>query len=37
MNWSDYEERYGETREDFIEEEEVSCEQAEADAIGELL
>lgn len=36
MNWSDYEERYGESREDFIDEEDMipSCEQAQADAAG---
>ena len=34
MNWSEYEERYGESKEDFIEEREISWEQAEADAAG---
>lgn len=34
MNWTDYEERYGEGREDFTDEEETSWEQAQADAIG---
>lgn len=34
MNWAEYEERYGESREDFIEEEETSLEEAQADAIG---
>ena len=33
MNWAEYEERYGESREDFIEEEETSWEEAQADAI----
>ena len=27
MNWTDYEERYGEGREDFTDEEETSWEQ----------
>lgn len=34
MSWVEYEERYGESREDFIEEREVSWEQAQADAAG---
>lgn len=34
MNWAEYEERYGESKADFIEEPEISWEQAEADAAG---
>jgi len=34
MSWSEYEERYGESKEDFIDEPEISWEQAEADAAG---
>ena len=34
MNWTDYEERYGEGKGDFIDEKETSTEQAQADAIG---
>lgn len=34
MSWAEYEEHYGESREDFIEEREVSWEQAQADAAG---
>ena len=34
MTWAEYEDRYGESREDFYEEEEVSWEQAQADAAG---
>ena len=34
MSWSEYEERYGESRADFIEERETSWEQDEADAAG---
>ncbi len=34
MSWAEFEERFGESREDFIEEHEVSWEQAQADAAG---
>lgn len=36
MNWAEFEERYGESREDFIDEEDTlpSWEQAQADAAG---
>lgn len=34
ITWSEYEEKYGESREDFYEEPETSWEQPEADAAG---
>lgn len=34
ITWSEYEEKYGESREDFYEEPETSWEQSEADAAG---
>lgn len=34
ITWSEYEEKYGEIREDFYEEPETSWEQSEADAAG---
>ena len=36
ISWAEYEERYGESREDFIDEEDrlQSWEQAQADAAG---
>jgi hypothetical protein len=34
ITWSEYEERYGESRADFYEEPETSLEQSEADAAG---
>ena len=33
-SWAEYEDRFGESRYDFIEEREVSWEQAQADAAG---
>lgn len=34
ITWSEYEEKYGESREDFYEEPETSWEQFESDAAG---